>query len=88
MIVRNCAMDVVDSVYSSHIVSGTPDDFFKNFANGDFRPRTGGKLYNKGATPSISTSVDLLGNPRAFGGTIDIGCYESQVLPGVMMLFF
>ncbi len=88
MNVRNCAMDVVDTHYTSNIVQGTPDDFFKDFANGDFRPRTGGKLYNKGATPSISTSVDLLGNPRAFGRTIDIGCYESQVRPGVIMIFY
>ena len=88
MNVRNCAMDVVDTHYTSNIVQGTPDDFFKDFANGDFRPRTGGKLYNKGATPSISTSVDLLGNPRVFGRTIDIGCYESQVRPGVIMIFY
>lgn len=85
--VRNNATDDGNPLSPSSVI-GSVDDFFKDFANGDFRPRTGGKLYNKGATPSISTSVDLLGNPRVFGRTIDIGCYESQVRPGVIMIFY
>lgn len=55
---------------------------FEDFDGGDFTPRPGGRLSNKGTVPTFATDVDLAGNPRVFGRAIDVGCYEAQRLPG------
>ena len=50
---------------------------FKNFDNGDFRPKTGGALVDKGTTTlSLLPSVDLSGNLRQKFAGIDVGCFE------------
>ena len=59
---------------------------FNNFANGDYRPRVGGALYDKGREPFTAVTVDLAGNPRVFGKAIDIGCYECQSQPHTVIL--
>ena len=59
---------------------------FNNFANGDYRPRVGGALYDKGREPFTAVTVDLVGNPRVFGKAIDIGCYECQSQPRTMII--
>ncbi len=59
-------------------VTGTAESFFKDYANGDFTPKAGGPLVNKGANYEGMASVDLAGNPRKFGKGVDIGCYECQ----------
>ena len=52
---------------------------FKNFANGDYRPKTGGALVDKGTTTlSLLPSVDLAGNVRQKFRGIDVGCYECE----------
>ena len=52
---------------------------FKNFANGDYRPKTGGALVDKGTTTlSLLPSVDLAGNLRQKFAGIDVGCFECQ----------
>jgi hypothetical protein len=50
---------------------------FKDYANGDYTPNPAGPLYNAGVTPEIAPSVDLAGNKRVQGKSIDIGCYET-----------
>ena len=57
---------------------------FKNFDGGDFRINPGSEAYNKGtASGTIIPSVDLAGNARVFSRSIDIGCYECQLPPGL-----
>ncbi len=52
---------------------------FKNFANGDYRPKTGGALVDKGTTTlSLLPSVDLAGNVRQKFKGIDVGCFECE----------
>lgn len=56
---------------------------FKNFANGDYRPKTGGALADKGTTTlALLPSVDLAGNARQKFKGIDVGCYECPRKPG------
>ena len=59
-------------------VTGTAAEFFKDYANGDYTPKSGGPLVNKGANYDGMASVDLAGNPRKIGSKIDIGCYEAR----------
>ena len=59
-------------------VTGTAAEFFKDYANGDYTPKTGGPLVGKGANYEGMASVDLAGNPRKVGSKIDIGCYEAS----------
>ena len=59
-------------------VTGTAAEFFKDYANGDYTPKTGGPLYNAGANYEGMASVDLAGNPRKVGSKVDIGCYEAS----------
>ncbi len=73
--------DDVEPLNANCFVS-TVGEMFKNFARGDYRPKTKGSLFNTGTTPSVSVAVDLAGNPRVMFDTIDIGCYECQTKPG------
>ena len=62
-------------------VVGMATEFFKDYANGDYTPKTGGPLVGKGANYEGMASVDLAGNPRVVGSRIDIGCYEATSTP-------
>lgn len=73
--------DDVEPLNANCFVS-TVGEMFKNFARGDYRPKTKGSLFNTGTTPSVSVAVDLAGNPRVMFDAIDIGCYECQTKPG------
>ena len=66
---------------NSNCSVSTVDEMFKNFANGNYRPKSKGALYDRGTTPSVSVSVDLAGKPRVMFDAIDIGCYECQSKP-------
>ncbi len=61
---------------------------FKNFANGDFRLKTGSAAYNGGTLSGLALqpSVDLADNPRVAFDKIDIGCYECQHLPATVFI--
>ena len=73
----NCATDLADPINESCVV-GTAATFFKDYANGDYTPNQTGPLYNAGITPENAPAVDLAGNPRVQGKSIDIGCFESS----------
>ncbi len=61
-------------------------DIFKNFENANYLPIAGKALANKGVQPTYIATVDLAGKPRVFGKAIDIGCYETQSLPGLKII--
>ena len=58
---------------------------FKNYEAGDFTPAVCKALYDAGDDTGIS-ATDLAGNPRLFNKHVDIGCYESQRVAGLLMI--
>ena len=58
-------------------ITGTAATFFKKYEEGDYRPKTGGVLVNKGQSYEPMAARDLGGNKRLIGSKIDIGCYEA-----------
>ena len=62
-------------------VTGTAATFFKDYGSGDYRPKTGGVLVNKGQNYEPTPAKDLGGNKRLIGSKIDIGCYEATSTP-------
>lgn len=65
--------------------TGTAAQFFKDFAGGNFVPGSGSPLVNGGQKDGVYPATDLAGKNRVLGARIDIGCYESTVMP--FMLF-
>ena len=59
-------------------ITGTAATFFKKYEEGDYRPKTGGVLVNKGQSYEPLPAKDLGGNKRLIGRAIDIGCYEAN----------
>lgn len=55
------------------------DPQFINPGAGNYRIQTTSPAVNAGVVSSSSTSVDLDGNPRVVGSTVDMGAYESSV---------
>ena len=51
--------------------------------DGDYQLTLASPLINKGINGMVNVSTDLLDNTRVFGGTVDIGAYESQGTPPV-----
>ena len=51
---------------------------FLDWAGGDFRLQTNSPCINAGDNSCANSNVDLAGNPRIVGGTVDIGAYEFQ----------
>jgi hypothetical protein len=66
-------------------VIGTAAEFFKDYAIGDYTPKTGGPLVNRGANYEGMAAVDLAGKKRLNGRNVDIGCFEG-VAPGLFIL--
>ncbi|MDM8558191.1 choice-of-anchor Q domain-containing protein [Candidatus Parabeggiatoa sp. HSG14] len=62
--------------YGTHNIMGDPQ--FVDADNGDFRLLPGSPAINIGDNTVLEQSVDLDGNPRVVGGTIDLGAYERQ----------
>ena len=67
-------------------VVGTAESFFKDYANGDYTPKTGGPLVGKGANYEGMASVDLAGKSRLVRRKVDIGCYELQSTPMIILV--
>ncbi|MBR0225327.1 MAG: fibronectin type III domain-containing protein, partial [Thermoguttaceae bacterium] len=51
---------------------------FANAAEGDYSLADGSQALNLGNNEYVSTDVDLAGNARIIGGTVDLGAYERQ----------
>jgi len=58
---------------------------FANFAAGDFHLQSDSPCINTGNNSSVAGSVDLDGNPRIIGPTVDVGAYEYQ-LPSIAFI--
>jgi len=69
--------DISELAFPEGTITGTAAEFFKDYANGDYTPKTRGPLVNKGANYEGMASVDLAGKKR-LNGKIDIGCYETS----------
>jgi len=65
---------------------------FVDATNGNYTPTTRSSLYNTGfADDGIVTLIgdrDIVGNRRVFGGGLDIGAYECQLIPPGFVLSF
>ena len=83
----NCATDDAAVINGTCFV-GTlaAGSLFADYANGDLTP--GSVTSNKGtAIDGIAfPSVDLAGNPRIHGSSIDIGCFEKRPIRGTIIL--
>ena len=65
---------------------GTAEDFFTDYANGDYTPKAGGPLVGRGVYYDGMASVDLAGNKRLVGSRVDIGCYECRSIPLLIII--
>ena len=55
------------------------DPHFTSPARGDYSLKTSSQCRDAGSTQTwMDGATDLAGNPRLYGKTVDIGCYESQ----------
>lgn len=89
--VANFANGAVDGAieglgFPEGTVTGTAALFFKDHANGDYTPKTGGPLVGRGANYEGMAAVDLAGKTRLAGSKIDIGCYESPATPLMLII--
>jgi len=66
--------------------SFTNAPLFVDAANGDFRLQSDSPCINAGANSYVIGSVDLDGNVRIVGGTVDVGPYEFQS-PGSLISY-
>ena len=82
----HCASDAAETYDQKGSILGLTSAAFKNYANGDYTPASGGSLYNKGINYEGMASVDLAGNPRKVGSRIDIGCYELRSTPLIIIV--
>ena len=82
---HSCATDDA-TVINENCFTGTAESFFNDYENGDYTPKTGGPLVGKGVNYEGMAGVDLAGNRRLTGSTIDIGCYESASMPLLIII--
>lgn len=72
----NCAGDGDEVWGGAGSLRGSAEEFFKDVANRDYRPKTGGMLINAGTPVVLQSTVDFAGKQRVSGKSIDIGCFE------------
>jgi hypothetical protein len=73
-----CATDGASAINGTCILVDPVSDAFRDYANGDYRPKAPGPLVNKGESYEGMPSIDLGGNKRLIGSKVDIGCYEAN----------
>lgn len=73
----HCASDGGEEL-TDNCIAGTAAEFFFDMAGRDYRPAANSPLVNSGATYDGIAEIDLFGNPRVQGSSVDIGAYESS----------
>ena len=63
----------------------TNDPTFINFAGGDYRLQTGSPCVNAGSNAFITATTDLDGHPRIVDSVVDMGAYEYQHFPWILV---
>ncbi len=54
------------------------DPALAHLAGGDYHLQSNSPCINAGSQAYVATTIDLDGNPRVVGGTVDVGAYEFQ----------
>lgn len=79
--------DITDLSFPEGTIVGTAEEFFTDYAAGNYRPRTGGILADKGVNYEGMALYDLTGTQnRLIGSYVDIGCYESFAAGTVLLI--
>ena len=73
----HCASDGGEALDET-CIAGTAAKFFADYENHDYRLHKDSPLLNKGVCYDGIAAVDLFGNPRVQGSSVDIGAYESS----------
>ncbi len=82
---HNCFGEAAET-YGTDCADGA-NILFRNPEAGDWRIRCGSSCHDAGTFQSwMDGAIDLDGNARVFHGTVDLGCYESQVLPRSLLM--
>lgn len=91
IIYGNSAGDVDGGSQVNCCIGGTPapldgsDNFHANpMLDSTWHLQSNSPCINAGVNSSVTTAVDLDGNPRIVGGTVDIGAYEYQAPTSVI----
>lgn len=73
--------------FPKNTIVGTAEEFFTDYAAGNYRPRTGGVLSDAGVNYEGMALYDLTGTQqRLIGSFVDIGCYESFAAGTVLLV--
>jgi len=65
----------------------TSDPVFENAGAGNFELRSSSPCIDTGNNAYVTTTNDLIGNPRIFNGTVDMGAYELQQVPLALVTY-
>ena len=82
---QNGAFDGVATNLPAGTITGTAAEFFEDYANGGYTPSVSSPLANAGVEYEGMAATDLAGKKRKSGKHIDIGCYECQKTPGLLI---
>jgi len=87
----NCAFSAAAGFSGgTSCIMNLTDAAFKDFANGDYRPKSDGALFNAGSNELYSayatSAIDLYGVQRIQSKIIDIGCYEASSSAGLQII--
>ncbi|MFO1513329.1 MAG: immunoglobulin domain-containing protein, partial [Verrucomicrobiota bacterium] len=71
--------------YPGGVGNTTNEPAFVNLTNGDFHLQSGSLCVNAGNNASVTSAVDLDGRPRVVDGVVDLGAYEFQHFPFILI---
>ena len=66
--------------------NSTSDPLLMDLAGGNFRLQSASPCLNAGSSLFVTATIDLDGNPRVVDGIVDMGAYEYQHAPWIVLL--